>query len=165
MTSSTVEALKNGDELWLKVEVFEIDGAGDAWIRRPGAGWEGMRILPNDVTRRPHQIEAQGSEPGRNEVERVAWAMRANRFKRTGRDSTVVHMDAPSENEMDDARAAIAAIARPDPSLGSLRHMFEAGVTYALGLHSRSTDKRSRQLREAAFRQALASISTPLGED
>lgn len=46
-------------------------------------------------------------------IERVAMAMRARRFERTGRTSTVQKMDPPTENELDDARAAIQAMREP----------------------------------------------------
>ncbi len=44
-------------------------------------------------------------------VERVARGVKARRFTRIGRHSTIAHMDAPTENDLDDARAAIAALA------------------------------------------------------
>lgn len=49
-------------------------------------------------------------------LERIARAIKANRFRRTGRETLIPTMDPPSENEIDDVRAALTELLQLDDS-------------------------------------------------
>jgi hypothetical protein len=60
-----------------------------------------------------------------NMLEKCARAMKANRFRRSGRESSIETMSPPTENEMDDARAVLLALRDPDE--GMVEAMARAG--------------------------------------
>lgn len=141
MTSSTVEALQ--DALTeaadtMRVVSCELQDRGD--LARSGRLYRAACAL--EAASKPHQIEAQGSEPTRLMVAKIIDARLMAEPYGPERGAAQNDIDRAQADVLARADEIIAALTRPDPSLGSrenLERAFKAGWNaHETGLDSRA---------------------------